>query len=83
MLHGLFAVHGTSSSGYDSLIAFEPYVDLIFNAPKAFRAMLLDQVLQQPSVMLLNHQVRIDKAISKALGENHSHRALPGARHTY
>ena len=81
MGHGIGSIHRRSSGGDNRVLCFKRSIDTVFDGIEAVNAVLRNNFPEKFSCLLLNHQIRINKALPEHLGQNNADRALPAARH--
>ena len=54
----------------------------LFRVQKIGDPLLVQDLLEERPLLLLDHQIRIQKAIAQSLGQQYSHRTFPRTRHS-
>ena len=83
MPHGVLTVHDTPTRCDHCPLSLHRSIDLVFYLQETSRPALLNDFPQKLSLLLLNHQIRIDKPVSQTLCRHNPDRTFSGCRHPY
>jgi hypothetical protein len=64
MLHGFPAIDNTSPGGNNSMLRADACIHAVLHLNKAFRSFLGKDLPQEPSLLLLDQQIRIQELIT-------------------